>query len=275
MIGHWLGVRFWRFYASVGLWDGKVRTFRYTLLVDDGIGIYPGAVSVGALSARSYRSGAMSPADDESPNYSVRNYFKWPDMSLEIVFTPAASPELVRHAFDVHLNCLLSLHGCRTAWQLLPQASEDQFAIQRAAFARLRTSDPCPNRILPRRVRDFPDVLLYEVENVHSQLKDYGGYEKYRLVDYKLVQVLRGQAKVALLRNVPLPLNMRILGQSVLNPDLAVLHPGARVLIFYNKDGVDFFNPCAIIAATDSAMETVRAALASWSQLHEGDQWER
>ncbi|MGH9509986.1 MAG: hypothetical protein ACRD2M_08625, partial [Terriglobales bacterium] len=162
--GYWLGVRYWTFWATAELRNGVVHDVRYSVRLDDGTFSYTGIVTVAATSARGYTEGPVLAYEDESPDYRARSYFKWPEKDLKIVFTPASSRRLIAHAFDIQLNCLWHLRGCVEAQQVLPAAWAEKERIKSAVTTRLTGHDPCPDRILPRRVRDVGNILLVEIE---------------------------------------------------------------------------------------------------------------
>jgi hypothetical protein len=75
----------------------------------------------------SERSSARSPAlgAAENPAFRVTTARRWPAQSVGIDFNPDAPGALIGHAFDLNLDCLWSLAGCRDWNQLLP-AVEDR-----------------------------------------------------------------------------------------------------------------------------------------------------
>jgi hypothetical protein len=269
-IGHWLGFRVCDFTATFGLRERKIWNLGYRLLLDDGSNQYPGAILINAGTTYGYVDLGLNDFEDESPEYSVRRYFKWPDLQLSIWFTPTAPPGLSRHAFEPRLNCIWTLRGCRSTRQILPAVWQDQENIQHAVDVRLHSSNPCPNSILPRRARDTKDILLVEVKDVSPELID--DYGKYRLASYELLRALKGNLNRPL-KAVGHPSVIKGPGQSgqMTNPAVQLLHPGTRVLMFSdNSTNVD--TPCEVVAATDSAMETMQSALAqSRSNIPEGD----
>jgi hypothetical protein len=261
-IGHWLGFRVCDFTATFELREKKIHNLGYRLLVDDGSNQYPGAILINAGTAYGYADRGLIDSEDESPEYSVRRYFKWPELWLSIWFTPRAPATLSRHAFEPSLNCIWTLLGCRTTEQILPRAWEDEENIQHAVDVRLHGSNPCPDRILPRRARDTSDILLVEVKDASPELEDEN-YGKYRVVTYDLLRVLKGTLTRPL-KAVGHPLVINDpgkAGQHRPNPAIQLLHPGTRVLMF-SDSSTNVDTPCEIVAATDSAMQTIRSALA-------------
>jgi hypothetical protein len=262
-----LGLRFWTFGAKVDLRGDRIHNLCYFLMVDDGTGEYPGWIDVEVGSLRGSNHMVRNLIRDESPDYQISSYFKWPDLDLRVIFAPTASPELVHHAFDLRLDCMWQL-GCRTARQLLPLVWDDKQKISAAALARMKSSDPCPDRILPRKARDIPNILHLEVERVRPESET--SYDQvYRVANYRLLGVLKGTP------NRPLSSvghRMTILGtDKIPNPAINLLRPGAKVLMFTDPDG-DLVEPCETVAATPSALQTIRSALASpASQVAESD----
>jgi hypothetical protein len=264
-----LGLHLWNFGAKVVLGGGRVHDVYYYFIVDDGSGEYPGTICLKASSLRGSNHMVRNLFRDESPDCQISIHHKWPDLNLTVIFAPTAPPEVVHHAFDVHLGCMLGL-GCRTARQILPLVWDDKQKIEAAALARMQGSDPCPNRILPRRARDVPNILLADVERVRPGFET--SYDQvYQLADYRLLEVLKGAPNVPV-KGKGVRHRATILGTyNVPNPALRLLRPGERVLMFTDADGV-LVEPCEIVAATPSALQTIRSALASpASQVVESD----
>jgi hypothetical protein len=264
-----LGLHIWNFGAKVVVRGGRVHDIYYYLMVDDGTGEYPGTISLKASSLRGSNRRVRNLFRDESPDFQISTYRKWPDLNLTVIFAPTASPELVHQAFDLRLGCMLQL-GCRTARQILPLVWDDKQKIEAAAHARMKSSDPCPNRILPRRARDIPNILLAEVERVRPGLET--SYDQlYQVADYRLLEVLKGVPNLPV-KGKGVRHRSTILGTyNVPNPALNLLRPGERVLMFTDADGV-LVEPCEIVAATPGALQTIRSALASpASQVVESD----
>jgi hypothetical protein len=257
--GHLLGIRICDFSATFEIRDQKVQGLNYVLILDNGSNQYPGGIMVHAGSTDGYSYAPLGNSEDESPEYSVSMYHEWPELNLSISFTPSASAALTRHAFEPSLNCLWGIDGCRTLKQIFPEAWRDKENIERAVGARLHSSNPCPDRILPHRVRDASSILLVEVQHVGPEM----GSDTYRttfpLVDYKLLRVLKGKSNRPLksLHYSSLVYDPADPRQQMPNPAIQLLHPGARVLMFSNEPWqVD--QACEIVAATDSAIQLIR-----------------
>ena len=127
-----LGLRYWSFSAVVGLKDGKVRGFTYTLRLDDGFVSYPAGTYLRGRYLRPVAATVVSVREDGSdyPEPLSSAYRAWGssnygDGAIRVAFTPAATPEQVRHAFSVHLACVWSLLGCKAGSQVLSEAWAD------------------------------------------------------------------------------------------------------------------------------------------------------
>jgi hypothetical protein len=273
-MGHWLGLRFWVFSADIRLRQKRVHNLSYNLVVDDGTYDYPDFVNVWVRSVRGYGSRNVSSIEDQSPDYRVRSYFKWPRLTLRVEFTPHAPPELAHHAFDIRLNCIWSLRGCQTARDLLPLSWQDKEDIKNAALARLRSSNPCPDTLLLRMARDVANILLVEVVRVRPELKQYED-QQTRTVDYRLLDVLKGKVDRPL-AGVDHPVTISMISWadsdfSMPNPALKLLTPGTRVLLF-SGSGTGVGAPCEVMAATPAARQTLKLALESKSsQVEENE----
>jgi hypothetical protein len=261
-VNYWLGLRYWSFAANVELRQGKVYGLRYSLILDDGTYLYPGGLRVRANSVRGDRGWFLSAVADESPDYRVTQYFRWPEQDLRVEFTPRAPVGFARHAFEVQLECLWQFWGCKTAKQVLPAAWNDKQAFEAAARARLRSDNPCLDRVLQQRARTLSDIFLLEVEQLHPDAKSDDEWKRV-IVDYKLLEILKGEVRGPL-NGLGSYLEESIPGsrERIPNFDLTALKPGAKVLMFSDRErAVD--SPCEIVAATPSVLRTIRTALAS------------
>jgi hypothetical protein len=263
-IAYWLGLRYWDFSASVTLRQDKVHKLGYHLRLTNGTLGYPGIISVAAASVRGYGAGYLGPTKDESPDYRVTRYFKWPALGIQVNFTPAVPTNLLNHAFDIRLNCIWYLRGCRIADEVLPLAAEDYRNIERSAFVRLRGPTPCPDSILARRARDVENILLVEVEKVRPVLEKFGE-EQYQMADYKLLEILKGKLDRPL-ENVGHPFTILLSSDmpQIPNPALNLLHPGSQLLMF-SDSSTNVDSPCETVAATESAKKAIQLALKSSS----------
>jgi hypothetical protein len=264
-ITHVLGARIYaNFYATFFERSNRVSYVAYGLDVSDG-SEYPGLVRVEVNSAEDFPSQGLYPDADESPNFRIRNSFKWPDKSLRVAFVPYADPVLIASAFDLHLNCLWQLNGCQNVRQILPKVMQERDTIERATADRTASANPCPERILQHRVRDVEDILLVQVAKVGPRVIDSDS--EYQLADYKLLEVLKGRVNRPL-TNVGHPLRLLRVGESpesrvdyYPNPAIALLRSGNKLLMFGDSStNIDTY--CAVMQATPSALEMIRSELA-------------
>ena len=139
-----LGLHAWRFRAGVDVRKEKVHGFGYSLCLFGDSGYYEPIIlrSENLLRMGDIRQGnVMEALRDESPNYQAWSYFKWPELELNVAFSPAASPELIHHAFDVRLGCMLAF-GCGKVRQMLPLVWDDKQRIEAAARTAFRVLIP-------------------------------------------------------------------------------------------------------------------------------------
>jgi hypothetical protein len=265
-LAFWLGLRFARFSAYVEFKDGKVHYLYYTLMVVNTGRLIPEMPFLNVSGVQGYPLRFQPEIDDENPDYRMIERRASVDgmsaIGLNITFTRGIPAQLVRHAFDLQLNCIWQLRGCTSTGQLLPRAWQYKTAIESARIARLQSADPCPDRLLPRHVHDSSDVLLAEVARLLPNMNDEFLGE-CRIADYRLLQVLKGSAGRPLEHVVhPVTLSFRFSETRLPNPAIRLLYPGSRVLIFSDYPSA-IASPCEVVAAIPSAMQSVQAALAS------------
>jgi hypothetical protein len=269
-----LGFHYLRFNAAVILLDGKVSSIRYGIAKDL---IFPRALSeiVAVQSVHGFWSSYRRPievtsSDDESPQYRVEGGNEpisiGPNGSkafLHITYSYDAPTDLTSRAFKVELSCFWSLLGCRSAGQIAPLAWQDKLTIDAATTARLKSAEPCPDRILAGRVRYLLDLdlLLLEVMNTRTErINEEGQVLDEHYSDYRVVENLRGNSQgtwnsVRFRQWIPSPTDP---DHMIFNPARNMpLRPGDRELMFTNFD----FDSCAVVPATPSALSVVRGAL--------------
>jgi hypothetical protein len=267
----WLGYRYIYFEAGAAVLDGKVTSLRYGIATQMG---FPRQVSY-IVSAKSvhgfwepHNSGFLvTSLDDESPQYRVRGSEErrdgFRDGFVSAVFTSDAPIELTSHAFRLVLSCFWSLRGCRAPSQVAPLLWRDKGAIEAAAVSRLKSREPCPDRILASRIRYLPDldVLLFQVTAFRKELINIENQDSQEFItDYKLVDVIRGRSRrsswegVRYRRIIPSPTGPL---QRIANPMSPVHQVGDQVLMFSNHN----FSSCQVVPATPSALSAVRAAI--------------
>jgi len=250
---HWWGIRYWTFNAYVSFSSGTVSGFGYGVMLSLPRG-YPGVLSVGASSRRRLDGRRIDWEIDESPDYEVAHYFKWPTLQTHVYFTREAPVALLPHAFNLYLRCVWSLRGCETANQLLPEAEQDRLRFRQSALERMSSPNQCPIRILPHRTRDSFDILLVEVKDVSPTIikSDFGAY---RFASFRLLRVLKGKADRPL-ANIGVAPEIYLGELTVHNSAIDLLNPGQRILLFSGASTyID--EPCEAIAGTDDAVHTV------------------
>ncbi|HTS11926.1 MAG TPA: hypothetical protein VMH00_07405 [Candidatus Limnocylindrales bacterium] len=260
-VANWIGFRYLDFRASVVLIDGRVSEVTY------GIQLHPGFPRMAAASVyvRSFH-GIWMPSehsiwvpseDDESPQYRVAGS----EGRLTVSYAFDAPPNLVSHAFNLRLLCLLSLRGCTGAHDLAPLIWADKDAIQAATLARLRSNNPCPDRILAGRVEYLldMDMLLLRADRARTEWVNEDGQETpEEVTDYSVVAVLQGHSRMAwdAVRSrtwIPSPTNP---AERIYNRGKLTNRPGTQVLMFSHEN----FASCSAIFATSSALAAVKSA---------------
>lgn len=124
------GHRFSGFGAYVEIRGGLVSRYEYSVFVEDVE--YPAAeeISLDVLGAdrASFPLGYATVTDyDQIRGLKLEVPNNKPQTTLYVAFTPEATPQRVKAAFDLRLNCVWNLEGCSTTKQLLPniwQSSE-------------------------------------------------------------------------------------------------------------------------------------------------------
>jgi hypothetical protein len=256
---HWWGVRYWTFNAYVNFTSGTVSGFSYRLKLSlPSAYPVPGVLSLGASSRRKLDGRQLDWQVDESPDYEVLHYFKWPDLQTHVYFTRESPVELLPHAFNLHLRCLWSLRGCQTANQVLPDAEQDRLRITRSALERMSGPYQCPNRVLLRRARDTEDILLVEVTNVSPTVSE-SEVGPYLLASFRLLRALKGKTGRPL-NNVWVNTEIQMPEITAHNSAIDLLKPGQRILLFSGAS-TNIDEPCEAMAGTEDAVNTVEDGL--------------
>jgi hypothetical protein len=260
----WLGVRIWQFHAGIRLNSGVVTNYNYSLIASNGSYKLPGALYARVSLVDRFRSHELSPIDDESPHYRVTHFRKWPEWETSILLTPEVSPKFKAHAFDLRLNCLWSVRGCRTVDQLLPSVDQDKRQIEIATLARLNSSKQCPEAILKRRVRDGSDINLVEVIAVRAGAASVWGKD-YKIANIRLIQSLSGGTEGPF-KEIQIATTLENFGPPIPNSVIEFLKPGEKLLLFSdNSQNIDM--PCEAMRATNSALSIIETELQKNSSL--------
>jgi hypothetical protein len=264
-IAYVLGLRHLSFRACVTTLNGVVSRASYALEPDVFLG-WPASELVAVHSARGFwlrgQKLPVTSEDDESPDFRLGamagafSGFKGDDAKIGVAYTASAPRELLSHAFIVDLSCFWGIRGCDSVRQVVPLLWADRLRIANAAVARLRSGNPCPDRILDGRVRTLPDLNVALLEVVDSQPEKIG-------TGYRLKEVIRGRPEA-------FDVTAMHPGWSVASPNGAVPNPVSPV---YPKRGERFlffsgarFDSCRIVPATPSAESAVRKAIPATRQ---------
>jgi len=272
-VADWLGYRYLRFRGGVILLDGKVSSIGYGIAPALGFPMQVSEIvavrSVHGFWSQRRRSIEVTSGDDESPQYRIEGGNEPTGVKpgggnqfLRITYTFDAPADLTSRAFNADLSCFWGLFGCRSAGQIAPRALQDKQAIDAAVVARLKSTEPCPDRILAGRVRYLPDLdlLLLEMTNSRTERINEEGQDLDEFYsDYRVVENLRGSSQrtwnsVRYRDWIPSPTDptQRIFNRAKYTPP----GPGNRELMFTNF----VFDSCALIPATPSALSIVRGA---------------
>ena len=203
-VAYVFGWRHLSFGACVSTSHGVVSSTSYGLAPDVFLGWPTGELvlvrSVHGFWMRGTRMPVES-VDDENPDFrfgAVAGQFSWfggSDSAIAVAYTTNAPRELISHAFSVDLSCFWGILGCDSVRQVVPLLWTDRLRIADATAARLRSGNPCPDRILEGRVRTLPDlsVALLTVVDSRSEEVTYEGDRTHEIVtDYRLTEVIRG-----------------------------------------------------------------------------------
>ena len=235
-----LGYRYVGYGAQIVVLNGKVSAIRYR------IGTVLEFPQLGMLSVRSahaywtpyQRGSVISSIDDENLRFRVTGS----DQRLNVWFSPDASPALRAHLFQVDLRCFWMLAGCRKASQIGSLLWRDKNEIESATTARLRSNDPCPDRVLSERARYLADinVVLLKSTGFRNESVNEDGLRVDEIwTDYNLVEVLRGRSSIA---------------WNSVRSKTSWSAAGTTVIAFANHT----FESCRMILATPSALSAVR-----------------
>jgi hypothetical protein len=248
-----LGYRFINFNAGITLLNGKVSSLWYGagnhLIFPEQLG---NVVSVTSFHSRwaPYRlSHPVTAIEDENPAFLA---YSW-EGRLKVLYAPEVAPALRADLFKFNLTCFWGLFACRDARQVSPELVQDKDATDAATLARLRSIDPCPERIVAGRARYRPDVsavLLSSAGSNEVNVSEEGTRGGEIQTHYKLVRVLRGYVPdtwqtVKSSQVVYDPLHP---GEVMGNNGLQQTKPGDQVIMFFGADS------CRVVAATPSAL---------------------
>jgi hypothetical protein len=207
-IAYLLGWRYLSFGARFVVLSGTVSSISYELDPDVPLG-WPApnfvvARSMHAIWGRWPVWKPVGSTEEENPSFRfgpVSGQFSWlsaHDGSIGVAYTQDAPRDLVSHVFQLDLTCFWGLRGCDSVQQVVPELWKDRKAIEDAADARLRSKDPCPDRILSGRMRTLldTDVAVLEVEDSKLvEFRDEGDRAEEAVMNFRLVETIRGEPK--------------------------------------------------------------------------------
>lgn len=269
-VAYVFGWRHLSFGACVTISNGLVSGTSYSLDPDLFLG-WPASELVVVRTAHGFwmrsRRMRVQSADDEAPDFRFGpaagefSIFAGDEAKIGVAYTASAPRELVSHAFRVDLSCFWGIRGCDSVREVVPLLWADRLRIANATVARLRSGNPCPDRILDGRVRTLPDlnVALLEVVNSRYERVNYeGGRTQEIVTDYRLREVIRGHPDASDV------MSMRR-RRSIPSPTGEMPNPGGpwypkrgdRSLFFSGAQ----FDSCRIVPDTPSAELTVRTAV--------------
>ena len=143
---------------------------------------------------------------------------------------------------------------------MAPQLLQYRAAIEAKALLRLRSSEPCPARVLSARVRYLLDVdviLLEATKTRKEEVNEEGERSEEFVSDYKLKEVIRGGAKhyswkgIRSARLIPAPGAPL---ERILNPVSPPQRAGDQMLFF----GGEYFYSCRFVPVNASTLASVR-----------------
>ena len=283
-VAYVLGWRHLSFGACVTISNGVVSGTSYGLEPDVFLG-WPADELVLVRSVHGFwmRSPTVpvQSVDDENPDFRfgpVAGQFSWfagSDSAIAVAYTTNAPREQISHAFWVDLRCFWGIRGCDSVRQVVPQLWADRLRIADSAAARLRSGNPCPDRILAGRARTLPDlnVALLEVVDSRSEEVNQEGDRTHEIVtDYRLREVIRGHPDASQLAAMHYRRTIASPTGEMPNPiGPSYPKPGDRFLFFSGAR----FDSCRIVPATPSAERAVRAAVPAARRREDQVGWGR
>ena len=136
----------WYVLAQIGL-DAEGNVLDKELGIDDGH--YHQFGTVGILVRKDAR--LLDPCIEPSvaTHLGYRSHLEQRTNALFIELSPEADQNLIRRVFDLHLDCLNTITGCKTPGDIAPAAWQDAFYDKRGDFQ--ETSTSCRPKTLPSK----------------------------------------------------------------------------------------------------------------------------
>jgi hypothetical protein len=253
-----LGYRYFSFNAFVTLLNSKVSSLGYQ--INDRL-VFPHQLGA-IVSVRSFHSiwrshqtaFEVDSMADDSPEFRINGG----EHGIAVAYAFDAPQESTKHAFQIDLSCFWGF-GCRHARQLAPRLWKDKNDIEGATLVRLKSTEPCPARIVAGRVRYLPDagITIAESEGFRRvPLNVEGGKGTGTVTDFKLIELLRpprvaSLAGVSGRPSVPYPGDYE---KQVPNFGPQWAEEGKRILFFSNMN----FDSCRMLLASSEALSAAR-----------------
>lgn len=118
----WWGFRYWSLSVYVNFTSGKVSYLSYHLMLSNPPFFERGDAIVAMVTSQDKLFGRNGEIlSGEYSAYRITTSRSFPDNSVGVALTPSTPQELANGAFDLKLQCLWSLTGCKTWRELLPQ----------------------------------------------------------------------------------------------------------------------------------------------------------
>jgi hypothetical protein len=269
-VAYFLGYRAYQFEAFFRFQKNTLTGSGYRLIVDDGSFGYPGGVVINVSAVAEsgvYGHHYVSTERDESPEYQVGASRKFEGHSLNVSYGPSASNELVQHAFDVKLGCLVTLRRCQEVRQILPDVWQDRISIKAAKEARLRSPEPCPQRIVRNLANNATQIYRLKVLEINKS-DDIDHRNSSNEATFTLIEVLKEEFDHR--SNTQESIEKRDF-RSLRIPDTANswMSRGQTVIMFYECD--EYWNsPCAVVLADPGNLDMVMAAIPQSSEPPHG-----
>lgn len=248
------GYRYFDFSTCVLVFNGKVSRISYGVADDL---IFPLAIG-DVVSVASFHSrwgpvhgyADVSAVADENPAFLSSEF----EGRFSFLYNPDAPAALRSDLFHVDLSCFWGLFRCEDARQIAPALVRDKEGVEAATLARLKSADPCPDRIISARARFWPDMRVALVSSLGSKnadVSEHGERVTEIQTDFELVKVLRGTFPLEFQFVTTNPGSPNLSHPNPLKENGALLGPklGDLVLIFYGPQ------TCRIIPATPSAID--------------------
>jgi len=255
-LSDWLGNRSWLFNAQAKTKNHIVQEFGYKFFVNDGSYGWWSDQRAQAMSSGPSKGVIWDFLSDQSPEYDVGRGRRAPSSVIGMFFTANATREQVQHAFDLRLRCMIWT-GCRTADQLAPSAAQDEAAIYRAAMARRRGPDPCPDALIPGRARHLSDIRIVRVirsDRVGEDRDECLGCVIERKIVLQTLKHLKGTDES---RELTISLPFDDPGTRKPDPQIKWLLPGRELIWFSDTDMR--IQDCEFIPSTKQAVDMIES----------------